>query len=51
MMLSTVISTRAGGAGFDACGAAGLVWAEGEGIEKATKKAAARPILNRLIDV
>jgi hypothetical protein len=49
-MLSIVISMRAVEA-FPGADAVFCVWAEGEGIERAAKKAAARPILNRFIDV
>jgi hypothetical protein len=51
MMLSTVISTRPEAAGFAAADAGGFVCADGEEIDRAAKKAAARPILNRFIDV
>jgi hypothetical protein len=49
MMLSMVISTRAGDAAFAA--GAGRLWADGEAIERRAANAAAIPTLNRFVNV
>jgi hypothetical protein len=49
-MLSTVISTGAERAGADAA-AGDFDCADGEEIDRTARKAAARPALNRFIDV